>query len=138
MESGEEPGNGISLEEALVLKDDSMWRQRKIAARALARYATDQSSFEALVEMLDDPDTAVVEEAVVSLVTGGGRRGFLEVLRGLALAEDNVGYHIRDSLIALWFDGVPVLDYCRSVESEEPDGIPGESAREMIQEITGQ
>jgi hypothetical protein len=61
-----------------------MWHQRKLGARALARYAENDSAFKALVKMLDDPDTAVIKVSVESLTVATGRRGLREVLRMLA------------------------------------------------------
>jgi hypothetical protein len=136
MGSGEETSDDISLEHALFLAQSWGWSRRKLAARALARYAEDDRAFEALDKMLDDADIAVIEESVASLTVGAGKRGLREVLRRLALSEDNAGYHIRDKLASLWFDGVPVLDLCREIASAESEKSVSEGAMEMIQFMT--
>lgn len=136
MNPDQETGNVISLEDALSMAQSAIWSQREAAARVLAPYAENPLAFEALARMLDDPDTAVIEASTASLTTGGGKRGLAEILKKLAFAEDNVGYHIRDSLAALWLDGVPVLDLCRDIVLSEPKGPLTEAAEEMIQELT--
>lgn len=136
MNPDQDAGNEISLEDALSLAQSAIWSQREMAARALAPYAENQLAFETLARMLDDPDTAVIEASTASLTTGGGKRGFAEVLKKLALAEDNIGYHMRDRLVALWLGGVPVLDLCRDIVVSEPKGSLTEAAADMIQELT--
>jgi hypothetical protein len=135
MSPGKESENKISLEGALALAESAMWRERELAARVFACYATDQSAFNALVNMLDDPDTAVIEASTESLTSGGGERGFSCVLKKLALSDENVGYHIRDKLVALWLDGVPVLEMCRDIVSRRENDSLAQAAMGLIQEL---
>lgn len=136
MSSAEESASEVSLEDALALAGSGAWNQRELAARALNHHAENQLAFDTLVKMLDDPDTSVIEASTESLTAGSGRRGLAEVLKKLALADDNVGYHIRDKLSALWLDGVPVLDFCREIAADDSEDSPGETAREMVLELT--
>ena len=136
MSSNKEAVPENSLQHALSLAASDAWQDRKLAARVLARYADNESAFAVLVRMLDDPDTAVIEESVTSLVVARERRGLMEVLRQLGLSDDNAGYHIRDRLTALWLDGTPVADRCREVLLSEPEGPVRDAALEMIEELS--
>jgi len=136
MSSDEESMNDVSLDRALHLAESDAWQERELAARVLARYSANQSAFEALIRMLDDRDTAVIEGSVASLATSGGKPGVAAVLERLAFADDNAGYHIRDKLVALWLDGVPILDLCREIVSSEPENSLSIAAREVIEDLT--
>jgi hypothetical protein len=134
--SNEEKTDQISLDNALILAESAKWHQRELAARVFARYVDDRRAFDALVIMLDDPDTVVIEASTASLTIAGGRLGLVEVLKKLAIAEDNAAYHMRDELVALWLNGVPVLELCREIVSSEPAGGLSAIAGEMILELT--
>lgn len=132
MESYAEHPLTTSLEEALRWAGSPNWRSRCDSALALAGHVEAAAAFEQLVKMLDDSDTAVIEVATRSLTTAAGQRGLVEVLQVLAGSEDNVGYFIRDALVALWLDGTPVLELCRAILDAEVSDPAREGAAEMI------
>lgn len=125
-----------SLEQALRWAESSSWRSRYDSALALAGHVEAAAAFEQLVKMLDDPDTAVIEVAARSLTAAAGQRGLAEVLQVLARSEDDVGYFVRDSLVALWLDGTPVLERCRAILDAEVSDLADEGAVEMINVLT--
>lgn len=131
-----EPEPETSLEDALGLADSSVWQNRQRAARSLAHYLDNEFAFETLVKLLDDSDTAVIETSMVSLTAAWGMRGLAEILKKLALSNDNVGYHIRDKLVALNLEGIPIADFCRGILSSEPGDLLREGALEIIQVLT--
>src|SRR5258708_17445003 len=102
------------------------WGARsQVPAHALAAHPGGGASFDALVTMLDDPDTAGIEVAVQSLAVPGGTPGLIAVLTALAAAEDNAGYHSRARLtqpLALDVD-----DPQPSVKSQPAAGLDGGS-----------
>jgi hypothetical protein len=125
-----------SLGQALRLAASPSWRNRCDAALGLTGHVEAPAAFARLVELLDDPDTAVIEMAARSLTTAAGQRGLAEVLQALARSEDNAGYHLRDVLVALWLDGTPVLESCRAILDAEVSEGAREGAREMIKVLT--
>lgn len=126
----------ISLDDALGLAESNVWQHRQLAARAMAHYLENKLAFAALVRMLDDSDTAVIETSVVSLTVAGGRNGLAEVLKKLALSDDNVGYHIRDRLVELSLEGTPIADFCRDILASEPKDLLRDGALEIAQVLT--
>lgn len=112
----------MTLDDALQLTRAAEWRRRADGACALQPYAGDAAASARLIELLDDADTAVVQEAAEVLVRAGGDTGLSTVLRALADGDDSVGYAIRDRLIELDLAGEPVAAGSRRLleSAEEP------------------
>lgn len=138
MESDAEHPSATPLVHALRWARSPNWRSRYDSAQALAELAEISAAFEQLVKLLDDSDTAVIEMATRSLTTGAGQRGLVEVLQVLAVSEDNVGYFIRDALVALWLHGTPVLELCRAIVYAEVSDPARKGAAEMINLLTSE
>jgi hypothetical protein len=120
------------IETALDMAASSDWSDRAAAVRLLARHIGDQRARAQLLLSMSDVDTAVVEIATDALVRVGGIEGMRAALRQLTLSEDDVGYHIRDTLVHIWMDGYPVLDVVNEILRDEPPGAAHEGALEMV------
>ncbi|MFC4124050.1 HEAT repeat domain-containing protein [Nocardia rhizosphaerae] len=91
------------------------WEHRRDSCSALGKLLPSSDAFVALTKLLDDPDTAVEQEAAEVLVRFGGVDGISAVLDTLGRrAEDGdsdyIAYRLRELQI---FEQVPVLRLAR-------------------------
>jgi HEAT repeat protein len=115
----------------------SEWRVRAAGARSVAPYIGDDRAMSTLVELLSDPDTAVVEAAVHTLVVSGGERGIVPVLAAFADSPDDIGYHIRDALVDIWMNGFALEEMCKNVLAERSPGSATRGALEVLATLSG-
>jgi len=138
MGSSEDRVTPRSLEQSLDEAQSPDWQRRSAAASALAAHVDEPVAVEQLVKLLDDADTAVIDEAARSLATAAGLPGLAEVLTALATSQDDVGYHLRDTLVGLWLDGSPILERCRAVLAAGFGPQARAGASEMISILAGE
>ncbi|MGW6421394.1 HEAT repeat domain-containing protein [Nocardia sp. NPDC055053] len=91
------------------------WEKRKDSCTALGQLLPAPDAFVTLTKMLDDPDTAVEQEAAEALARFGGTDGLLAVLEVLGRrAEDGdsdyIAYRLRELHI---FEQLPILQLSR-------------------------
>lgn len=113
---------------ALTDSRGSSWEQRKAAAGRLGAALPDAAAFARLVELLDDEDTGVGEQAAFELLRHGGRPGLAAVARAYATLQDNtIGYYLAGALQDLWFDeGYPAPAELGALASDgDPDVARG-------------
>ena len=120
-----------SLQEALDAIADSSWSVRRAGALELGTNPTDPRAFEALTLLLDDENTAVIEVAASGLASGAGVAGLLEIVRAMGRYADgdNAGYHVRDALAKLDFNGFPIKE--RLAEMRDSPELPDQSRPEV-------
>ncbi|MEV0295965.1 HEAT repeat domain-containing protein [Nocardia sp. NPDC050710] len=92
------------------------WEKRKDSCIALGKLLPASDAFGALITMLDDPDTAVEQEAAEVLARFGGIDGILAILETLGRrAEDGdsdyIAYRLRELQI---FEQLPILQLARN------------------------
>ncbi|MEN3359407.1 MAG: hypothetical protein V7637_3389 [Mycobacteriales bacterium] len=134
MDEGATNPEALRFEHALTQAAASDWSDRVDAARILKHHVDRPAAFRKLVEMLDDRNLAVIEEAVESLVASG-LPGMREVLKALYEGEDDAGYHIRDRLNSLWLDGMPILEWSRQLAGESESASVRAGAAEIISQV---
>jgi HEAT repeat protein len=126
-----------SVDDALLAAAQSPdWSTRCKAVRILAQSLDDPRAVAQLTRSLNDSDTAVVEEATEVLATSGGLGGLREVLRQLSTGEDDVGYHIRDRLINMWFQGFPLISDLARIRDGDADAGIRDAAGQLIAELS--
>lgn len=111
----------------------SSWDVRRDAARALGRLLPATDALARLVELLDDEDVGVEQEAAESLVRFGGDAGLLAVLEALGRRVDDpdadyIAYRVRELQI---FEQVPVLDRARDLGREHRAVSVSEGIRQL-------
>jgi hypothetical protein len=105
------------------------------AAFQLRPWVQRPETFQRLVAMLDDEDTAVTEAAVDVLANGEHPDGLAAVINAMVVLHPSNGDHIQDKLINLWFEGLPLPERLDKLVTSHSDGAVHDGAVGLLEQL---